>query len=104
MKRIVIATALALALPAFAAEEADQAAQQPQPAEKAAVQENGAAQEKAGEKVASEGISEEVTLVNGATGNGGAASEKTPTLRFERWARDEDNDPFETQESWNSRR
>lgn len=94
MKRLVIAAAVALALPAFAAEEADKTPAQPQAAEKAAPA------EKQKEQVAVEGISKEVTL---EAAPGAKAGEK-PTLRFERWARQAGEEPFETQEQWNARK
>jgi hypothetical protein len=95
MKSLIIAAAVAaLALPAFAA-ESDKAAAQPQFEKTAPAKEKQQAAKKAeGEKLASEGISRDVTLVNGASkpGNGASKAEETTSLRFQNWVHDEDNE------------
>ena len=94
MKRLVIAAAFALGIPAFAAEEADKTPAQPPSAENAAP----AKEMPAEQQVAVEGISKDVTLEAAPGANAG----ETQTLRFESWARDRD-EPFETEEQWNAR-
>lgn len=95
MKSLIIAAAVAaLALPALAAEN-DKAAAQPQVEKTAPAKQKQQAAKKADtEKLASEGISQEVTLVNGASepGNGASKTQETTNLRFQNWVHDEDNE------------
>lgn len=98
MKRLVIAAALALALPAFAAEEAEKTPAQPQPATAA----TPAPESPAAEKVATEGMSKDVTLEAGPAAESPVKSERERTLRFEDWAQQAGDEPFETQEEWDS--
>ena len=95
MKSLIIAAAVAaLALPAFAAEN-DKAAAQPR-VEKTAQEQEQAATKAETEKLASEGISKDVTLVNGASastpGNGASKAQERTNLRFQDWVHDEDNE------------
>lgn len=93
MKTAWIVAAVALALPALAAEDAKTAPRQPQP-EKTAPAAKDRAAPAAEENVAEE----EDTLVLGkktekrANGGHDATKPETRTLRFERWVYDEDND------------
>ncbi len=96
MKRLMIAAALALAVPAFAAEEAAKAPAQPQPAQKAAP----APQAPEKEQVAIEGISKDVTLEAAPS----AKDAGKQSLRFERWAREAEDEPFESDAEWNAHR
>jgi hypothetical protein len=95
MKSLIIAAAVAaLALPALAAEN-DKAAAQPQVEKTTPAKEKQQAAKKAEtEKLASEGISTDVTLVNGAStpGNGASKPEERTSLRFQSWVHDEDNE------------
>ena len=95
MKSLIIAAAVAaLALPALAAEN-DKAAAQPQVEKTAPAKDKQQAAKKADtEKLASEGLSKDVTLVNGASepGNGASKVEERASLRFQNWVHDEDNE------------
>jgi hypothetical protein len=96
MKSLIIAAAVAaLALPAFAA-ESDKEAAQPQVEKAAPAKEKEQAAQKAEkEKLATEGITKEMTRVQAATKPAAApvpTEEARPTLRFQDWVHDEDNE------------
>jgi len=95
MKRLIIAAALAMVLPAFAAEESSKAVTQPQPAEQAAPAKEKAAKP-AKEQLATEGVTEQVTRAKekaaAKPAKGGAKAEERNTLRFQDWVHDEDNE------------
>jgi hypothetical protein len=96
MKSLIIAAAVAaLALPAFAA-ESDKEAAQPQVEKTAPAKEKEQAVQKAEkEKFATEGVTKEMARVQAATKPAAPparAEEAHPTLRFQDWVHDEDNE------------
>jgi hypothetical protein len=98
MKALILAAAVALALPALAAEDdATSSAAKAAPQE-AAQPTTPAAQTAPSEQVASEGISKDVTLQAAPS----AQDQEKQTLRFEDWARQAEDEPFETDAQWNA--
>lgn len=92
MKSLIIAAVVSLALPALAATEAEKSAPQAQPQKTTPAQQKAA--KASDEKLASEGISKDVTFEAGPAKPAAdkAQSVEHPTLRFERWVRDEDKE------------
>lgn len=98
MKALILAAGLALALPALAAED-DATSSAAKAAPQEATQPNTSATQNApSQQVASEGISKDVTLQAGPS----ALDEEKNTLRFEEWARQAEDEPYETQSQWNA--
>jgi len=99
MKALILAAGLALALPALAAED-DATSSAAKAAPQEAPQPNTPAAQKAPpEQVASEGMSKDVTLQAGPS----AQDQEKHTLRFEDWARQAEDEPYETDAQWKAR-
>ncbi len=94
MKSLILAAAVALALPALAI-EADKPAPQPQAPVEQATAPAAPASDQAKEELARDDIPLPVGGDNGAVERGKPGSEVEPpepyTLRFERWVQDADN-------------